>query len=87
VKEVDDDVVFLDTQAVEVLPHRVRQLVFALSPEFFAPCDCWGIDANASCLREHPLMVVTGKCGRRAQSVGSAVGMENISFESRPLKL
>jgi len=85
VKEVDNDIVFLDAQAVEVLSHDIRQLVTGLSPEFSASCDCRGVEPDASWLSQHPFMVVADESGRSPEAVGSSVGMENVSIKRRPL--
>ena len=87
VEEVDDDVVLLHAQAVEVLPHDVCQLVLGLSPELFASCDCRRVEANASRLGEHPFVMVADEGGWRLEAVRTAVGVEDVSLESRPLKL
>ena len=36
VEKVDDDIIFLDAEPVEVFPHIVRQLVFALPPKILS---------------------------------------------------
>jgi len=87
VEEIDDDVVLLHPQAVEVLSHHIRQLVFVLPPEVFASCNCRRVEANATGLGEDPAVVVADEGGRRLQAVCSAVRVENVSFEGGPLKL
>lgn len=87
VEEVDDDVVLLDTQAIEVLSYHVGQLVFGLSAELLASCDCRRVEADAPWLGEDPIVVVANEGGRRLEAVGSAICVEDVPFEGGPLKL
>ena len=87
VKEVNDDVVFLDAKPVKVLPHRAGQLILALSSELLAPADGRGVQADASGLGKNPLVYIAGECGRCVETVGSSVSVEDVPFESGPLEL
>ncbi len=87
VEEVNNDVVFLYTETVEMLPHSVRKLVFGLSAKFFASRNRWGVNADAPSSGEDPLMDVAGEGGRGVEAVGSAVSVEDVAVESGPLKL
>lgn len=81
VEEVDDDVVFLDAESVEVLPHRVGELVFALSLEFLTPRHCRRMQTDTARAGQNPLAVFAREGGWGIEAVGSTVGMKHFSLE------
>ncbi len=86
VEEGDDDVVLLYTLPVEVLPHRFRQVLLALSSVDRFPCHRRGPEAHAR-LSQDPVLVWIGEGSRRVESVFTPVVVEDVSIEGRPLHL
>lgn len=86
VNQVDDDIVLLDAQAIEVLPHGHGELLSVL-PHLFPPCHGRGVYANAAWSHEYRLVEGAGEGAGRVELVFATVCVESVSVESRPLKL
>jgi hypothetical protein len=51
--EINDGIIFLDSDAIEMLANSPRQLFLALPLVLFATRHGWGMQANASRLGKH----------------------------------
>jgi hypothetical protein len=64
VQEVDNNIVLLNPETVEMLPYGICELVLALSSQFLASGNGWGVEADAPRLGENPLVDVILEGGR-----------------------
>lgn len=87
VQKIDNHVVFLNPEAVKVLPYCIRELVLALSSQFLPPCDRRGVEPDAPGLSENPLVDVVLEGGRGVEAVRSAVFVKDVARKCRPLEL
>lgn len=86
VDEVDNDIVFLDTKAVEVLAHSLGQL-FLVLPLLLAPQHRRRVDPYASWLGKDRLVKSAREGAREAEVVFAAVGVKRLAVKRGPLKL
>lgn len=87
VYQVDNDVVFLDTDAIEVLPNRECELFFRL-PLLSVPTSHSGrLKADATGPREDVVVVGLGERGGCVEVILAAVRVEELAVDSVPLDL
>lgn len=61
VQKIDDGVILLHAHSVEVLSHHRSQLMLVLSRSLVFVDHGWGVEADATRLREDPAMVGAGR--------------------------
>lgn len=86
VDELHNGVVFLYPEAVEVLAHRLGQLLLVLAL-LLAPQHRRGVETYASGLGEYRFVEGAREAARGVEVIFSAVGVERVAVKRGPLKL
>lgn len=87
VDQVDNDIVFLDTNAVEVFSNSSSQLLLCLAVLLSPACHGRRVDSDAARSRENYVMVRGGEGQRGVEAVFAAVLVECFAFNRLPLDL
>ena len=85
--QVDNDVVLVNTNAIEVFPHSLRELLLRLPLLTLSTRHSGRLETDASSPLENEVVVGLGEGRGSVEVIFAAVGMEGLAVDGVPLDL